>query len=195
MLCCLLVVWCRSGLLSGRAAWGPGGAPRWHPAPVHTAVCDQAPHHQPHSIHLLDAPHGGERVCILPASQIEPQGSSESAPPLSIQGGACPHTLTLLLPPPRSSSSACCREPADAGARRYDDYQAPAADYQRPPPREQNWRSGDWECPGCRFHNFASRDRCFRCGELEPLLKRHACFGLKLKHSLFAAMRASLMAH
>ena len=42
---------------------------------------------------------------------------------------------------------------------------APPADYSRPPPREQDWRQGDWECPGCKFHNFASRDRCFRCGE------------------------------
>ena len=24
-------------------------------------------------------------------------------------------------------------------------------------------RAGDWECQQCQFHNFASRDQCFKC--------------------------------
>ncbi len=31
-----------------------------------------------------------------------------------------------------------------------------------------SWRSGDWECPQCRGHNFASRSACFQCGFDKP---------------------------
>jgi hypothetical protein len=27
---------------------------------------------------------------------------------------------------------------------------------------------GDWECPACRYHNFASRDDCGDCQEPRP---------------------------
>ncbi|KAG0727915.1 hypothetical protein GWK47_033624 [Chionoecetes opilio] len=30
-------------------------------------------------------------------------------------------------------------------------------------------RAGDWECQQCQFHNFASRDQCFKCSS--PKLK------------------------
>lgn len=26
-------------------------------------------------------------------------------------------------------------------------------------------RAGDWDCPECRFHNFASRTECFKCSK------------------------------
>lgn len=29
-------------------------------------------------------------------------------------------------------------------------------------------RAGDWECPECRFHNFASRTECFKCSTPKP---------------------------
>ena len=38
-------------------------------------------------------------------------------------------------------------------------------EYQRQPIEQ---RAGDWYCPSCDFHNFASRHQCFRCQELRP---------------------------
>lgn len=79
---------------------------------------------------------------------------------------SCPLPSLLIhthpsLPPPTVSTNRDRDEP-----RHYDDAGAPAADYRAMPrSTDQAWRQGDWECPGCRFHNFASRDRCFRCGE------------------------------
>lgn len=29
-------------------------------------------------------------------------------------------------------------------------------------------KPGDWDCPACGFHNFASRHVCFRCKEAQP---------------------------
>jgi len=30
------------------------------------------------------------------------------------------------------------------------------------------WRPGDWECPACHGHNFASRARCYQCAADRP---------------------------
>eukprot|EP00903_Cladosiphon_okamuranus_P010799 g10202.t1 len=30
-------------------------------------------------------------------------------------------------------------------------------------------RPGDWDCPLCQFHNFASRQECYRCQEPRPM--------------------------
>ena len=29
-------------------------------------------------------------------------------------------------------------------------------------------RDGDWPCPSCNINNFASRDKCFKCGTPKP---------------------------
>ncbi|CAN0567958.1 unnamed protein product, partial [Ectocarpus sp. 12 AP-2014] len=29
-------------------------------------------------------------------------------------------------------------------------------------------REGDWDCPSCQFHNFASRQVCYRCQAPRP---------------------------
>ena len=31
-----------------------------------------------------------------------------------------------------------------------------------------NWRPGDWECPMCQGHNFASKQMCFKCKCARP---------------------------
>jgi len=31
-----------------------------------------------------------------------------------------------------------------------------------------NRRPGDWDCPACVAHNFASRSECFKCGMMKP---------------------------
>ena len=30
---------------------------------------------------------------------------------------------------------------------------------------DKPWRKGDWECPKCKYHNYASRFTCHRCNE------------------------------
>ncbi|CAE7501422.1 CSP3 [Symbiodinium pilosum] len=53
-----------------------------------------------------------------------------------------------------------------------------------PPPRrggggggggggEQERRPGDWDCPNCGAMVFGSKDRCFKCGEPRPSMKRN----------------------
>jgi hypothetical protein len=34
---------------------------------------------------------------------------------------------------------------------------------------------GDWECPTCRYHNFASRDDCGECHEPRPAGSGQVC--------------------
>lgn len=29
-------------------------------------------------------------------------------------------------------------------------------------------KAGDWVCPSCQFHNFASRQECYRCQVMKP---------------------------
>ena len=31
-----------------------------------------------------------------------------------------------------------------------------------------NRRPGDWDCPSCNAHNFASKQACYHCGEAKP---------------------------
>ena len=80
---------------------------------------------------------------------------------------ACPMWSSLIPPgaDPRLAWCAWCRERRDDGGHYGGSAPPPSYGGDRPPPREQAWRQGDWECPSCRFHNFASRDRCFKCGE------------------------------
>ena len=30
---------------------------------------------------------------------------------------------------------------------------------------DKPWKKGDWECPKCKYHNYASRTECNKCGE------------------------------
>ena len=30
---------------------------------------------------------------------------------------------------------------------------------------DKPWKKGDWECPKCKYHNYASRYTCHRCNE------------------------------
>ena len=29
---------------------------------------------------------------------------------------------------------------------------------------DKPWKKGDWECPKCKYHNYASRTECNKCG-------------------------------
>ena len=42
-----------------------------------------------------------------------------------------------------------------------------ACRYGDPPPRRgpPEFKPGDWACPRCQAHNFASRAACYRCQE------------------------------
>lgn len=40
----------------------------------------------------------------------------------------------------------------------------------RPPRASETFRPGDWNCPGCRSHNFATRMECRRCKIPKPSL-------------------------
>ena len=35
-------------------------------------------------------------------------------------------------------------------------------------PRQELRCAGDWDCPSCNNHNFASRAECFKCGTVRP---------------------------
>merc|ERR1719456_1348600 len=37
-----------------------------------------------------------------------------------------------------------------------------------PPTPPANFRQGDWFCPACAAHNFASKQQCFKCGMPKP---------------------------
>merc|ERR550514_877058 len=37
-----------------------------------------------------------------------------------------------------------------------------------PMPDAKNFRQGDWFCPACGAHNFASKSQCFKCGMPKP---------------------------
>ena len=111
--------------------------------------------------HIVDGATGLTRVAsfalhLEPVSQLQRRRSPRTSA-WCLPGSACARRLPppprLWLPPARRVLGGAASAAAAAGPRR-----APAlgggGGVRRP---------GDWTCPGCHAHNFASRSVCFKC--------------------------------
>ncbi|KAK9845597.1 hypothetical protein WJX84_000581 [Apatococcus fuscideae] len=64
-----------------------------------------------------------------------------------------------------------CGAPASSAARRQERVSAPRQDFssrENRTPSPMEMRPGDWLCPECRAHNFATKTECFKCSFPRP---------------------------
>jgi len=72
-------------------------------------------------------------------------------------------------------------------------YAPPAANYGGAPAQPaggKELKEGDWMCPGCGNHNFASRVNCNRCGEIKQGMKNGDWICRSCKNHNFASRTA-----